>query len=199
MSNAILRLRENVIRARNLHGLHSALESMTTPLVDTSDILRLQIVLSVSALDNYMHELTLESMLQVFQGKRSPTDAFLKFSLSANTLISINSGGSGTALLEDEIRQKHSYLSFQQPDRIADAVRLFSGCSLWQDVARNMSKDVTSVKRQLTLIVDRRNKIAHEADLDPSYPGTRWPINPSDANNATDFIAELCETIDIVV
>jgi hypothetical protein len=48
-------------------------------------------------------------------------------------------------------------------------------------------------------IVDRRNKISHEADMDPSYPGTRWPINPSAVASALDLIERVCHAIDSVV
>jgi hypothetical protein len=46
---------------------------------------------------------------------------------------------------------------------------------------------------------DRRNKIAHEADMDPSYPGARWPISETDVNKALDFIEQLCEAIHVAV
>ena len=57
------------------------------------------------------------------------------------------------------------------------------------------------VKNRLRAIVNRRNQIVHEADLDPSYPGAgnRWPISPSDVTSASDFIQDVCEAIHTVV
>jgi hypothetical protein len=52
---------------------------------------------------------------------------------------------------------------------------------------------------ELQLIVDRRNKIAHEADADPSFPGARWPLSTADVEGATKFIEELCEAIHAVI
>ncbi|MCX2971959.1 hypothetical protein OSB71_24420, partial [Streptomyces sp. JHD 1] len=66
--------------------------------------------------------------------------------------------------LEQEIREQHGYLSFQQPDKVADAFRLVSDVSLWVEVAKHLGLRPEDVKRQLKLIADRRNKIAHEAD-----------------------------------
>jgi hypothetical protein len=43
--------------------------------------------------------------------------------------------------------------------------------------------------------VDRRNKIAQEADMDPTNPGFRWPITDDLAANALDFIERLAEAI----
>jgi hypothetical protein len=50
-------------------------------------------------------------------------------------------------------------------------------------------------KTRLKLIVDRRNKIAHEADLDPTSPGFRWPISSTVVNDAIDFIESLGDAI----
>ena len=57
------------------------------------------------------------------------------------------------------------------------------------------------VKNRLRAIVNRRNQIVHEADLDPSIPGAmnRWPISPLDVASALDFIHDICEAIHIVV
>ena len=92
--------------------------------------------------------------------------------------------------LDEEIRRKHGYLAFQHPDRIADAIRLFSTCELWTSVASELNLEVEDVKTQLRLIIDRRNQIAHEADLDSRKPGSRWAISVSDTDRIIDFIQE---------
>lgn len=84
------------------------------------------------------------------------------------------------AIFENAIRAQHSYATFQQPDKIVDAVRLFSNVSLWDAVAARLAITVKDAKNALALIVDRRNKIAREADIDPSFLGQRWPIEQSD-------------------
>ena len=59
-----------------------------------------------------------------------------------------------------------------------------------------MSRPAKEIKQQLNRIVDRRNKIAHEADIDPSYPiGDRWPIDELLVNEAVDFIEQVVESI----
>jgi len=45
------------------------------------------------------------------------------------------------------------------------------------------------------LIVDRRNQIAHEADLDPTNPGARWPINALLVDDTVDFIEKVGDAI----
>ena len=98
--------------------------------------------------------------------------------------------------LEAEIRENLSYKSFQQPDKIAEAIRLISAKKLWEEVASKLNKPAKDIKSQLSIIVDRRNKIAHEADIDPSYGiGSRWNIDENLVNDAVTFIEQLVENI----
>ena len=182
---------------RALGGLYAALYRLTTPAVDATDLLRAQIVLAVSALDHYVHEITRLGMLKVFNGVRPRTKAFLRFQVTMAAAMAglAGGGGSSNSWFEDEIREKHGYLAFQDPDKIADAIRLFSSCNLWPSVSSKLGLSVQDVKNHLRLIVDRRNKIVHEADLDPSYPGTRWPIYSDDVADTVDFIEKVCEAI----
>ena len=189
---------ESIARVEHLAGLYKAIASLTTPAVDSSDLLRAQIVLSVSALDFYVHEATLVGMIEVYTGKRPQTPAFEKYRISVGAMMASHPSG-GTAWLEAEIRERHSFLSFQQPDKIADAIRLFADVKLWQSVATKLGTDEGSLKARLRLIVDRRNKIAHEADIDPSYPGARWPIAEADTAQSTQFLSELVGAIHAVV
>ena len=184
-------------RARHLGGLHEALSSLTTSAVDASDLLRAQIVLGVSALDYYVHEITVLGMVAVFEGQRPPTPTFLKYRVAMDSVLS----GTSTACswFESDIRERHSYLSFQQPDKIADAIRLFSDVKLWQHVALQLAMSEQDAKVRLKLIVDRRNKIAHEADIDPSFPNMRWPISETDVDKSLAYIAQIGESIYVAV
>lgn len=197
MRNVILQFRDNITRVKALGGLHEALCHLMTAAVDCSDILRAQFVMTVSALDHYVHELTRLGMLQVYEGVRPQTDAFLRFQISMEAAIGLTGGGGSS--FESEVRERHSYLTFQNPDRIADAVRLFSSIDLWPQVSARLGLPVADVKDRLRLIVDRRNKIAHEADLDPSYPGVRWPISAKDSSDTIEFVVAVCEAIDSLV
>lgn len=196
MISAIEAFRSSMERARHLGGLHDALSSLTTCAVDYSDLLRAQLVLGVSALDYYVHEITVLGMVAVFEGRRPPTPAFLKYRVAIDSVLL---GATGYAWFEADIRERHSHLSFQQPDKVADAIRLFSGVTLWQQVALQLSIPEQDVKVRLKLIVDRRNKIAHEADVDPSYPDMRWPITKSDVDQSLTYIVQICESIYVAV
>lgn len=197
MKTTIETFRLNAERAKNLGGLNDAISSLMTSALDASDLLRAQIVLTVSALDYFIHEITVRGVLEIFDGKRPSTEAFRKHKVSAGLLLSTAS--SSRSAFELDIRERHSFLSFQHPDKIAEAVRLFHGRPLWGEVAKLLVKSESEIKTKLRLIVDRRNKIAHEADADPSFPGARWPVTRKDGMDALIAVVEICEAIFIVV
>lgn len=97
--------------------------------------------------------------------------------------------------LDQAIREAHSWLSFQHPDKIADAIRLMSNVRLWEQVASELGTTSRTVRTQLGAIIDRRNQIAHEADMDPTNPGYRWPINEVLIRDAIDFIDKVAQAI----
>ena len=55
------------------------------------------------------------------------------------------------------VRDAHSWQSFQHPDKIADAIRLVSVVKLWEEVAKEIGSDASTVKIRVTAIIDRRD------------------------------------------
>jgi hypothetical protein len=196
MQSAIEQFRFSISRVRNLIALYSFIKSQTTGVLDASDMLRAAIVLTVSALDYYVHEVVRIGMLHIHRGQRSEVPGFSRFQISLGSVRDgINAPGSHDYWLEHEIRVRHGYKSFQQADNIADAIRLISDKKLWEEISITLGIDAKAVKQQLNLIVDRRNKIAHEADINPTFPGDRWPIDETSVKEAIDFIEQLVESI----
>jgi hypothetical protein len=244
IDNAIRQFRISINRVRDLIALHNSVKAQATDALDVSDMLRASLVLAVSALDYYVHEVVTLGMLQIHLGKRSepmPSNttqsAFSRFQVSLGgarqdrlTAIDIASwleaeiqktqgyaslqqfytvsallpAISSSILdrlnnpswLENEIRERLGYQSFQQADKIAEAIRYISDKKLWDEVAIQMAKSAKDVKQQLNSIVDRRNKIAHEADIDPTFNiGSRWNIDELLVGDAVNFIEMLVESI----
>jgi RiboL-PSP-HEPN len=250
MQSAFDQFRISIGRVRDLIALHNSVNAQSTGVLDLSDMLRAALVLSVSALDYYVHEVVTLGMLEIHRGQRSePTplnttqSAFSRFQVSLggarqdrltaidiaswlesdiqqtqgsaflqqpdtlSALIpsiasSIENRLNNTSWLENEIRERLGYLSFQQADKIADAIRYISDQKLWEVVAVEISqttqitRSAKDIKQRLNLIVDRRNKIAHEADIDPTFGiGSRWNIDELLVGDAVDFIEMLVESI----
>ncbi len=195
MQAAIDQLRANIARVRNLGGIYNTLNAQTTAAIDPSDILRSELVMAVSALDHYIHEIVRLGMLEVYRGTRPETSAFLRFQISLESVRQAISAPTSDDWLGNEIRECHSWRSFQQADHIAEAIRLISDIRLWEQVSSYLRMPAQDVRQQLNLIADRRNKIVHEADMNPTPYDTRWPIDEALVDDAINFIEQIVETI----
>ena len=195
MQAAIAKFNQNILNIRSLGGLYDALKGFIAPALDISDILRSELVLVVSALDYYIHEITEEGMIEIYQNKRPKTRMFLRFNISIECVILGLSSQQNVDWLRNEIHEILSFKSFQNPDKIAEAVKLISEKTLWNEVGVSLGMNPVDVKNQLLQIVDRRNKIAHEADQNPAFPGTRWPITAKMVNDAVNFIERTVNSI----
>jgi len=195
MKTAIDQFRINIRRVRNLGTIYKVLRSQTTGVLDLSDILRAELVLAVSGLDHFVHQIVKLGMLKAYRGQHIQTPAFLRFQVTLESALQGISSSSSDSWLEDQITTRHGYQSFQFPDKIADAIRLISGAQLWNEVANHLGMTAQDVKQALKLIVTRRNQIAHEADMDLSFPGNRWPIDEHLVNDAISFMEQLAEAM----
>ncbi|PSF38376.1 hypothetical protein C7H19_05140 [Aphanothece hegewaldii CCALA 016] len=245
MQSALDQFRISIGRVRDLISLHNSIKAQATPALDLSDILRAALVLAVSALDYYVHEIVTLGMLEIHRGQRPEPPSSANTSSSAFSRFQVSLGGArqerlialdiaswleneiiqnqgysflqqpyiisallpvisnsilnrlnNVSWLEDEIRERLSYQSFQQPEKIAEAIRLISDKKLWDEVATQLGKPTKDVKQQLSAIVDRRNKIAHEADIDPTFNiGSRWNIDEILVDDAVNFIEQVVESI----
>jgi hypothetical protein len=195
MKQALDLFHDNLAQLGHLQVIHTGLTTQTTSALDLSDILRARLVMAVSAFDLFVHELVRLGMLECYFRYRTPTPAFLAFRVPLSNVLDAIASPSLPQWLEDEIRQQHGWKSFQHSDKVAEAIRMISTVSLWEEVGKKMSRPANDAKQTLNLIVDRRNKIAHEADCIPSAPGCRWPISSTVVDEATNFLAQTVEAI----
>jgi HEPN superfamily RiboL-PSP-like protein len=195
MRAALDQFEENLRRAKELGTLFEVVQNMTTPALDLTDILRAEIVQSVSSLDHFIHEVVRLGMIEIAEGKRPPTKAYERFLVPTSVIRSAIQGVPHAKWLGEVIRENHGWQSFQQPDKIAESIRLITEIKLWDEVAKVLNSTAKNVRDDLQLIVDRRNKISHEADMDPTNPGFRWPITPNLANDVVRFINGLAHAI----
>ncbi len=193
--------RENIRRSRDFIALFRTLDVQTTGALDVSDILRSSLVMSVSALDLFIHEVVEIGMLEAYKGERVKTPAFLRFQVTLQSVLQASSEPDSVGWLEDQIKDRQGHQSFQMPESIADAVRHISEIALWNEVSRALGETRQDVTNRLTLIVQRRNKIAHEADTMPDYAGqiaysdSRSPIDEVMVDDAVNFIERIAEAI----
>jgi hypothetical protein len=197
MLNAFKQFNENIKYVRDLEALYIYLTENQKLPNDLSDILRAQWVYSVSALDKLIHELVRIGMLQTFLGRRNPTKKYKSFSISVDTMNNIQQANTSPAeyWFEQEIVQKHKTLAFQDPDKIADALSfIWDDEHKWQKISFDLNIPEKEAKVILKTIVNRRNQIVHEADLD-LMTGVRLSIDKMDTLKAVDFICKIAESI----
>lgn len=180
-------------------GLAAALSASLTPAIDVDDMLRAALVQGVSAFDRYVHEAIRDSMMAIHRGSRSPTPSYEAFAIPLAVVAQGLAAPSTDAWLEAEIVRQHALRSFQKSDKVAEATRLVSPHKLWERVASAMRMPAQDIRRQLDLIVDRRNQIVHQSDADPVAPGARWPIAAPDVVSSLDFLERVGRTIDALL
>lgn len=174
-----------------------------------SDILRFQLVYAVSAFDRLLHEIIRKGIVEIISGTRVQTTKFLSQPFKADTLLkSIKYCNpsfvpscpqeSVDYVVNQEFAEKLSYLSFQAPDKVKDGLSY-----IWSEshkmqvladdigmVGGNSNDRQKNLEQKLTLIVDRRNQIAHEGDIDP-VTNTKRDIVKQDVSDAINFISNL--------
>ncbi|WP_019913815.1 HEPN domain-containing protein [Paenibacillus sp. HW567] len=220
MSEAYNQFLGNYSRVLNIHKIFESINANGIGF-DANDILRAEIVLTVSALDQYVHEVVRIGMLEIMNGVRTETAFFNSYEVSVsllrtmivdtrNAIVLAGDGDDITSQISlfsssyewfnNEIRTKHSHKSFQQPDKIKDALRIVCQENhLWQKLSVNyLGSTEDDVKRRLKLIIDRRNQIAHEADLEP-ISGQPYPVDDIDVLDSVSFIHSLVTAIDKIV
>jgi hypothetical protein len=173
------------------------------------ELLRAEWVARISALDLYVHEVVAQNMLKIFEGERPVCPGFSKFLCSTETVLRIKQVGTAAdaaAAFDLDVRSKLSRVTYQFPDDVADGIRLVSPVELWNEIAvakgasaATKVSDAKSLRKTLSLIVERRNKIVHEGDLQPAVPRTPWPIVRADVSAVAVFVEDVVRTIDDIV
>jgi hypothetical protein len=70
MQSPLDQLRISIQRVRDLISLHNSIKAQATAALDVSDILRSALVLGVSALDYYVHDVVTLGILEIHRGTR---------------------------------------------------------------------------------------------------------------------------------
>jgi len=193
MKAAIERFRNNIQRVKSLAAPHAYLAANTE--LDLSDILRAEVVLIVSALDTFIHDIVRLGMLEILRGERKQTPKYQKFAVTMNVVWF----DERYSWFEEEIRRRHSQSSFQNSRNIREAVEHIAKKDIWELVATKIDKNKGDIIRHLDVIVKRRNQIAHESDIDPTYPNTRYPIDEQQTREIVVFIEEIVEAMYLVL
>jgi len=197
MYSSLSSFRDNVASIRDLATLHDYLCINLKSPMTFDDLLRFQIVYSVSAFDKLIHDIVRIGMIQIFTGKRPATSKYLSERISMSAYSTLNSATIPPKeyYFEQEIISKLRIVAYQSPENIADGLSyIWDEKHKWQKIAAAIAMKEDQARTQLKLIVDRRNKIAHEADVDITSGG-KFSISKSDCESSVLFIEKSGEEI----
>lgn len=196
-------------RANVFAALHAYIAMNVAPVLQPDELLRAEWAMRVSALDLYVHEVVAQNLLQIFQGLRPVCPGYSKLKISSDTLMRIYEHGPGIeseTAFDLEVRTQLARITYQFPDDIADGIRMVSSVELWNEIAKHQGATGAGVKTfaaglklQLRQIIDRRNKIVHEGDLQPGIPRRPWPISRDDLDAVKATIGSIVSGIDAIV
>ena len=113
MQNSYRIFTQNMTRVKALGDLHTSMCKLVTVAVDLSDLLRAQIVLSVSALDAFIHGIVLKGVQDICEGARPRTEKFDNLRMRMRAVQRFEQGVPLKFCLADEVLYSHGFLSFQ--------------------------------------------------------------------------------------
>ena len=203
MNRALVQFESNLRSTRQLGIIFQAFHGKVTNAISLDELLRAEIVLAVSALDCYVHDVVRIGMVKSFQRMPGETSAYLNFRVSmqfVERLLQTPLPDEGRSLLDQEVRRLHGYRTFQNADNISQALSLIGVAGMWDEVGIVLGMSSADVRTRLGLVVDRRNKIAHEADIDPSTGiASKYPIDFATVREAVAFLEELVKSMHGVI
>ncbi|MGW9634677.1 hypothetical protein [Nocardiopsis alba] len=151
---------------------------------------------AVSALDHWLHQEVLEHAVALVRSPERPLPdrlAKLKMPFSTVEQMADNSVDSVFAeFIEEEIRRD----TYQRSKGIGEGLRLVTHLNaqqIWERIAEGLGTNAAAARDRQDKIVDRRNRIAHQADLDRD--GQRTPMSADEVEAAVAWIENVAEQI----
>ncbi|WP_052358052.1 hypothetical protein [Nocardiopsis alba] len=151
---------------------------------------------AVSALDHWLHQEVLEHAVALVRSPERPLPdrlAKLKMPFSTVEQMADNSVDSVFAeFIEEEIRRD----TYQRSKGIGEGLRLVAHLNaqqIWERIAEGLGTNAAAARDRQDKIVDRRNRIAHQADLDRD--GQRTPMSADEVEAAVVWIESVAEQI----
>lgn len=201
--------RANIEYARRMVTAGRNLAAFQSPVLDIGDFYRAAWVQAVSALDHWLHE-ELYRRVAELASKDDPhmPHQLTRFELPLSKVEEIRRGTATLAgAVSEHVKAKWSNAALQNPRKISEALRLVTEEDVWGKSAVQLnewhhgrtSMTGQDLKARYSLITDRRNKIAHEADLLDGDLENRRPISDAEVTDAIDWIERIALAIATVL
>jgi len=176
-----------------------------------SEVLRSAIVSTVSSLDKYFHDRTLNRAFTLLNGPQKNVPKKLqKFefpavqAFKAVKKIRNDAKSRPGSQLKIALQNKLHSITFQNSHGINECCQLMGVKDFWRLVANEMEGEWSSnsVQTELQKVIVRRNQIVHEADLERKISSSRFALRHIDkkfAESSVEFIRNFVEAADLVI
>ncbi|CAL9387452.1 hypothetical protein SUDANB121_01195 [Nocardiopsis dassonvillei] len=144
---------------------------------------------AVSALDHWLHQEVHKRAVALVRSEERPLpDRLSKLKLPLATVEQMADNPLGSVFGEfvtEEIRRD----TYQRSRGISEGLRLVTHLNaqeIWERIAAGLGVTAAQARDRQDSVVERRNRIAHQADLGPD--GRRTPMTASDVEAALEWI-----------
>jgi len=117
MNRALQQFEINLEGTRQLGVIYMAFSDKVTEAIKLEELLRAEVVLAVSALDCYVHDIVRIGMGRAFNASSGEPNAFLSFGVTfafVKSFLTATSLIEKTALVDQEIRRAHGSKRFNR-------------------------------------------------------------------------------------
>lgn len=197
IDSAIKTFELNIEGVRQIQLIYDYLDNQQVNDLDLSELLRAEIALAVSALDCFIHDVVRLGTVEIYSGNRPFTSKTFQPNFDPRKFVSLLTKSKDEQIqeLENAIRLINKESAFQKPEKIANALLSIGVENIWTSVAGKLGiSEAKEVEDELDIIINRRNVIVHEGDIDYQTEQKR-NIDKDEVKKNIDFINSVCVAI----
>jgi len=163
---------------------------------DPGDLFRAAWLQAVSALDHWLHMEILDHAVALVAASRRPLPDRLEKLRFPYAALEEMAGDSTATVFSEYVREEIRRDTYQRSKGISEGLRLVTDLKsdeIWARIGEGRKMTANAARRQQDAIADRRNRIAHRADLDDG--GERTPMSAKEAKHTVHWIAYVADRI----
>ena len=196
----------NLSYARRMVKTGGMLTPFRSPTIDIDDFYRAAWVQAVAAIDHWLHEEVLRRVaeLTVEDGPDMPPQ-LRRYELPLHRVEAVRRGEVTLSdAVVEHLREKLAVQALQHPGKISEVLRLVTEKKVWCEAAGCINQhffqgrttfNEKKLRSRYLEITQRRNRIAHDADLVDGDLKQRRAIDEAEVTDAIDWIERIALAI----
>ncbi|MFI1834714.1 hypothetical protein [Streptomyces olivaceoviridis] len=200
----------NLSYARRMVEAGRMLTPFRSPTIDIDDFYRAAWVQAVGAIDHWLHEEVLRRVaeLTIMDSPEMPHQLRM-YELPLHRVEAVRRGEvTLSEAVVEHLRDKLAVQALQHPGKISEVLKLVTEKKVWFEAAGCINQhffqgrttfNEKKLRGRYLEITQRRNKIAHDADLIDGDLKQRRPIDEAEVTDAIDWIERIALAIAYVL